>query len=97
MTAYVIIVLPIHLAMSLPAMAIDFPRMLADDKIMEENNQKELNLFGNHVTKVKVASQNCFNWARCKLATIDIKIEEKPSEWFTPVPTDYFPNQRGLL
>jgi hypothetical protein len=93
MSAYVVIVLPIHLVLAFPAMAIDAPRMIAKNKKMEENYQQQLKLFENHVTKVKVASQNCFNWARCKLATIDIKVEEKPSEWFTPIPTDYFPNQ----
>ena len=90
------ILLPVNLVLAVPAYTIDFPRMANEDKEMKEN-EALLRLFGEHVKKLKLASQNCFNWARCKLATIDIQVGERSSEWFTPIPTSYFSDKSGTF
>ena len=81
------------------AAVFDGPRVVIEkaslhQKMSEECDNPDFKLVEQHVKKVIKCSQNCFNWVRTKLASIDIEIGEHSTEWLAPIPQTYFAARR---
>jgi hypothetical protein len=90
--AYMVGMLPAFWTLGIVAGIVDFPRWvynLCESKKKEE----QMNLFDKHVQTIKIVSQNCFNWARTKLTSIDVDVGERSCEGFVVIPTLYLPDQ----
>lgn len=90
--AYMVGMLPAFWTLGIIGGIVDFPRLMYN---LNESKKKEelMNLFDKHVQKIKIVSQNCFNWARSKLTSIDIDVGERSCERFAVIPTSYLPDQ----
>ena len=80
--------LPVTLLLTVPVLAIDLPRLYYHDRELT-THRDALALFRNHVRKIKVVSQNCFNWTRYHLGSVGVEVGESPSERLFCIPPLY--------
>lgn len=84
--------LPVTGSLYLMSLAVDLPRM-EWLSMKKEANGDLFRSFESHVHKTTVVSQNCFNWARNKLTTVDVVVPERSCECLTPIPILYLRDQ----